>query len=111
LQLGELIQELARTHGAMRTGVSPRYRFDERWKDLRLCLALDGYAKERNEYDIEVARFVPIEPVIEGAEAAEDDLTSSFAIGLSETDEILRLLDNSASAFRGGGFNGSMAQR
>ena len=57
----------------MRTGVSPRRRFDERWQDLRLCLELDGYARERNEYDIELDRLVPIEPIIEGADTVEDD--------------------------------------
>ncbi len=102
-QLGELVQELARTHGSMRTGVSPRCRFDERWNDLRLCLELDGYAKERNEYDIELDRFVPIEPVIEGADAPEDDLTKELRrSGLPGIDEILRLLEVSASAFRSG---------
>ena len=74
-QLEGLVQELARTRDSMRTGVSPRYHFDERWTDLRLCLELDGYAKERDEYEMEQDRFVPIEPIIEGAEAVEDDLT------------------------------------
>ena len=41
-QLEGLVQELARTRDSMRTGISPRYRFDERWTDLRLCLELDG---------------------------------------------------------------------
>ncbi len=34
-QLESLVQELARTRDSMRTGVSPRYHFDERWTDLR----------------------------------------------------------------------------
>ena len=67
-QLEGLVQELARTRNSMRTGVSPRYNFDQRWTDLRLCLELDGYAKERDGYEIEQDRFVPIEPIIEGAE-------------------------------------------
>ena len=83
-QLEGLIQELSRTRDSMRTGVSPRYHFDERWTDLRLCLELDGYAKERDEYEMEQDRFVPIEPIIEGAEAG------------------------SASAFRNSDFNGCL---
>ena len=116
-QLEGLVQELARTHGSMRTGVSPRYGFDDRWDDLRLCLELDGYTKERNEYDsvgdcffpVELDCFVPIEPVIEGADSVEDDLTKELQrSGLSDTEDILRVLDGSASAFRNDDFNGCL---
>ena len=122
LQLGSLVQELARTHGSMRSGVAPRYRFDERWEDLSLCLKLDGYAKEqRNEYGPfgppavqgvegnEVACFVPIEPVIEGADSGEDDLTRELKrSSLSKSEDILQVLGNSADNFRGNDFNGCL---
>ena len=108
-QLGELVQELARTHNSMRAGVTPRYRFDERWKDLRLCLELDGYAKERDECDSELNRFVPTEPIIEDAAAVEDDLTKEIRrSGLDDTEGILRVLDSSATAFLNDDFNGSL---
>ena len=122
LQLGSLVQELARTHDSMRSGVAPRYRFDERWRDLCLCLKLDGYAKEqRNDYGPfgppavqgiegkELACFVPIEPVIEGADPGEDDLIRELKrSGLSESEEIIRVLGNSADNFRGNDFNGCL---
>ena len=93
----------------MRTGVSPRYHFDERWTDLRLCLELDGYAKERDEYEMEQDRFVPIEPIIEGAEAVEDDLTKELRrSGLPDIKGIIQVLDGSASAFRNSDFNGCL---
>lgn len=108
-QLGDLIQELARTQNSMRTSISPRYRFDERWADLRLCLELDGYGKGRNEFGGESDHFVPIEPVIEGVEPIEDDLTRELQrSGLVRVDEILRVLDNSANAFRSGDVNGCL---
>ena len=100
-QLGELIEELGRTRYSMRTSLSPRYRFDERWNDLRLCLALDSYALARDEYGRELDRFVPIEPMIEGAEPVEDDLAKELHLsGLPESEAILRVLDDSADAFR-----------
>ena len=109
LQLEELVQEIARTRNSMRTGVSPRYRFDERWGDFRLCLGLDGYVDERNEYDLEPDRFVPAEPFIEGAYAVEDDLTKELRrSGLPEAEGIIEVLDGSASAFRSGDFSGCL---
>ena len=108
-QLEGLVQELARTRASMRTGVSPRYRFDERWTDLRLCLELDGYAKERDEYAMEQDRFVPIEPNIEGVVAVEDELTKELRrSGLPDVEGILQVLDRSASAFRSSDFNGCL---
>ena len=108
-QLKGLIQELARTGNSMRTEISPRYRFDERWDDLCLCLKLDGYAIERDEYDRELGRFVPVEPVLEGVDAVEDDLTSELRrSGISDIEEILQVLEGSASSFRNRDFNGCL---
>ena len=81
----------------MRTGVSPRYRVDERWTDLRLCLELGGYGKERDEYDREQDRFIPIEPKFEGAAAVEDELTKELRrSGLPDIEGIVQVLDGSA---------------
>ena len=41
--LRSLLEEIARTLGAIRATQSPKYPYDERWHDLRLCLELDGY--------------------------------------------------------------------
>ena len=109
LQLEELVQELARTQGSMRTEISPRYSFNERWDDLCLCLQLDGYTKERDEYGRELGRFVSVEPVLEGVAAIEDDLTKELRrSGLSDIEGILQVLENSASAFRASDFNGCL---
>ncbi|RWD51629.1 MAG: hypothetical protein EOS75_31445 [Mesorhizobium sp.] len=107
-QVGELIQELARTNGSMRTNISPRYRFDERWDDLRLCLELDGYKFAVREHELK-DRFVPIEPMVEGAEPVEDDLVKELRIsGLAKAEDILSVLDGSADAFRRGDHNGCL---
>ena len=49
-QIGSVLGEALRTHGALRYQISPRYRFDERWNDLLLCLELDGYRRGVDEY-------------------------------------------------------------
>lgn len=104
--LGELVQELTRTRRSMRNSVNPRYRFDEHWDDLQRCLELDGYRQERDEYNRKLDHFVPIEPTIDGGEVPEDDLTRELCCSnLSKTEEILRILESSADAFRGEDFN------
>lgn len=108
-QLGELINEISRTRNSMRFDVSPRYRFDDRWNDLKLCLELDGYAKERDGYDRELDRFVPIEPRIEGAEPVEDDLAKEIRQSrLPRADGILRVVEHSSDAFRSRDYNGCL---
>jgi hypothetical protein len=62
LQLGELVQEIARTRATLRSTVSPRYTFDERWQDFCRCLLLDNYSIDRDEYGRELDQFAPIEP-------------------------------------------------
>ena len=108
-QLDGLVQELARTCRSMRTDVSPRYRFDERWKDFLLCLKLDGYTRDQDEYGKNMDRFVLIEPVIDGAVRVEDDLTREIRQSdIPDIDEILQVVEKSASAFRNGDFNGCL---
>lgn len=108
-QLGEILQEIAGTRGSIRSYISPRYRFDERWKDLLLCLELDGYRLGEDEFGRGTGSFVPIEPEIEGVQPVEDDLAAELRrSGLSEADEIARVVDNSADAFRRGDSNGCL---
>jgi len=105
LSIRELMQEIARARGRLRNSVSPRYRFDERWRDLSLCIQLDGYALGRDEYGNELDQFVPIEPALEGADTAEDDLTKELRRSrISKSEDVIRLLEESANLFRSGDF-------
>lgn len=89
-----LIDEVTRTIGDLRNRVSPRYRFDERWNDFEKCLLLDGFKIQEKE-------IITLEPVIEGAQPLEDDLTNELeASGLPTNDEIIRLIRLSAESFR-----------
>ena len=93
-QLVSILDEITRTQGNLRTNVSPKYVYDERWSDVVTCLLLDGYRIENHV-------LIPVEPEIEGAVAVEDDLTHELEkSGLTDVQEIERVLVNSADAFR-----------
>ncbi len=93
-QLLSLLSHMTRTSGDLRNRISPRYRHDERWTDIVNCLMLDGFA-------IEGQSLVPIDPSIDGVEPVEDEFTKELQCsGLSEAEEITRLLNNSADDFR-----------
>lgn len=114
-QAEELVQELARKHDSRRAGVDPHDVFGQRWneqawKEFCLCLKLDGYMMEQDEYGREVDRFIPIEPIVDGATPVEDDLTKELQrSNLANADEVLQVIDNSASAFRDGNFNSCLS--
>ncbi len=98
--VSQLVEELARTRAGVRNNVSPRYRFDERWQDLTLCIELDLYVLGDDGNS-----FVPIEPVLEGAESVEDDLTKELRRSrLDKADEVIRLIEESANLFKTGDF-------
>ena len=108
-QIGNVLGEALRTHGALRYQIAPRYRFDERWHDLLLCLELDGYGPGLDEYGQGSDIFVPTPPAIEGVQAVEDDLAAELRrSGLPDADEIALVIENSADAFRRGDFNGCL---
>ncbi|MBX5168771.1 hypothetical protein HJB84_02680 [Rhizobium sp. NZLR1b] len=108
-QVWELAQELARTRQSIRHTVSPRSLFDERWEDFTLCAKLDGIWLAVDDYGHEIAPFVPLEPTIEGSHPVEDDLSRELRLSqLPDSDEILRLIDDSAKAFLGGDNNGCL---
>ena len=108
-QIGNVLEEALRTHGALRYQISPRYRFDDRWNDLILCLELDGYRRGQDEYERDTDTFVPTEPAIEGVQAVEDDLAAELQrSGLSDAGDIARVIENSADAFLRGDFNGCL---
>ena len=108
-QLGDLVQELGRTFSSIRSGISPRYRFDERWNDFLFSLKLDNYALAGDSYGGNLERFEPIEPTLAGAEPVEDDLTKELQrSGLATVGDILQVLDDSANAFIRGDNNGCL---
>lgn len=89
-----LIDELVRTNGDLRNRVSPRYRFDERWKDFKKCLLLDGF-------NVEEKAILRLEPVIESTEPVEDDLSNELNIStLASATEVIRHIKLSAESFR-----------
>ena len=93
-QLSSLMGEILRTQGTLRYEVSPRYRFDERFDDLKRCLLLDGMRIDGRE-------LIAIEPTIDGTVPLEDDLVRELKkSGLPDREEIARMLNNSAEAFR-----------
>ena len=93
--LESLIQEVISTQRDLRSRVTPKYKFDERWADFEKCLLLDGYKiTESNS-------IVSIEPTIDGVIATEDDLTLELRkSSLSKREEITELLIESANAFK-----------
>lgn len=97
--VSSLLDELTRTRTTVRNGISPRYRYDERWDDLLGCLELDGYVA-KGEYGNHLKQFIPVDPTIAGQEPIEDDLTKALkSSGLPTVDGILSCLDNSTIAF------------
>jgi len=93
-QLHSLLDEIVKTQGYLRSRVSPRYIYDERWDDMVRCLVLDGYR-------VADQTLVSLDPTIEGVTQLEDDLSVELQqSGLTEAQEIVRTMNNSAEAFR-----------
>jgi hypothetical protein len=91
--LHDLLAELIKTRGALRSQISPKYLFDERLKDLEHCLQLDGYLIEGNE-------IKTVQPVIGESSTIEDDLTATIDhSNLPRKQAIIDLIKNSAQAF------------
>jgi hypothetical protein len=107
--IGALTQELARTRQSIRHAVSPKHLFDERWHDFVFSMNLDGNALVVDNHGSVAAAFIPIEPVIDGSGAPEDDLTRELQQSdLAATEEVLRLIEVSAQDFIDGKYNGCL---
>jgi len=90
LVLGEVVE----TSGDLRARVNPKYRFDERMRDLTQCLLLDGYL-------IEEKRLIQTDPSIADAMPFEDDLITALQnSGISRAQEIIAKINDSTNAFR-----------
>ena len=90
----QVLAEVVATQGDLRTRVNPKYRFEERIRDLKQCLLLDGYI-------IQDERLVQTDPSISDAAPLEDDLIDALQnSGAPRAQEIIAKINDSASAFR-----------
>ncbi|MCA1997995.1 MAG: hypothetical protein LDL56_12305 [Armatimonadetes bacterium] len=107
--LSDLVQELARTHDAVRSTFQTKYVHDQWWAELERSLALDGYAREPGTRGSSASGFVPIDPAMAGTSAPDDLLTSLLREAIPDApSELSRLIDQSAEAFIRGDWNGSL---
>ena len=89
-----VLDEVVRTNGDLSNQVKPRYRFTERYDDLRRCLVLDGFLVRERE-------LVPIDPSISDSAPIEDDLVAGIKVADLDPDgEIVGKLNDSAQSFR-----------
>jgi hypothetical protein len=89
-----LVGEIARTIGGLRSRVSPKYTYDERFEDLQRCAYLDGYVFENQ-------KVIPVDPTIVGIAPLEDDLTKILdSSKLGGAADVIGKLNDSASSFR-----------
>lgn len=89
-----IIDEVVRTNGDLSNQIKPRYRFTERYEDLKRCLSLDGYAVGERE-------LLPLDPSINDTPPIEDDLHRALKSSrLEGADEISCKLNDSAESFR-----------
>lgn len=89
-----MLEEIARTSGDLRARINPKYRYNERLTDLRLCLQLDGYL-------LEDKRLMRTDPSIGDAPSLSDDLIQELnASGLSAVNDIVEKINASSESFR-----------
>lgn len=97
--LDSIISELISTKQDLRSRISPKYKFDERWNDFEKCLFLDGYKIENNI-------LISIEPNIDGVIPLEDDFTIEInSSTFSKKEDVKRLINESAEAFKNSDYN------
>ncbi len=97
--LDSIISELISTKQDLRSRISPKYKFDERWNDFEKCLFLDGYKIENNI-------LISIEPNIDGVITLEDDFTIEInSSTFSKKEDVKRLINESAEAFKNSDYN------
>ena len=88
-KLISVLNEIEITHGDLRYQVNPRYRFDERWRELELSLELDGYRMTNGS-------LIEIEPSLPEQVIMEDDLTDLIeSSSLDSRKSIVECIGNS----------------
>ncbi|SDM41269.1 hypothetical protein [Halarsenatibacter silvermanii] len=101
----DIIDEILRVRRTYRNKVNPKYKFDERWGELKRCLLLEGLKIEEGE-------LKRVEPEIEGSNSAEENLKKEILNSdLQKRDDIVLLIENSSDAFikPEPDFNGSLS--
>jgi hypothetical protein len=94
-----LIEEICHSTRMFRAAINRKYIYDERWTDLERCLLLDGY-RITGDYSAGYG-IIAVDPTIAGAAAIDDDLSAELRrSNLTDREEIVRLMDNSANDFR-----------
>lgn len=89
-----VLDEVVRTNGDLSNQIKPRYRFNERYDDLKRCVTLDGYRVEERE-------LTPLDPSVSDTPPIEDDLVIGIkATDLDPTNAIIGKLNDSAESFR-----------
>lgn len=90
-----VLTEVVATTGDLRARVNPKYRFDERYRDLEQCLLLDGYI-------IQEKKLIQTDPSISDAAPLEDSLITALksSCALCRAQEIIDKINDSAHAFR-----------
>ena len=89
-----VLDEVVRTNGDLSNQIKPRYRFTERYDDLKRCLLLDGFLVRERE-------LVPVDPSISDSAPIEDDLVAGIKVtDLDPHGEIVGKLNASAESFR-----------
>ena len=102
-----LIKEIVSTQKDLRSRISPKYKFEERWEDFTKCLFLDGYKITENN------TIISIEPEVTGIVAMEDELTNEIKkSSLSKKDAIVKLIIESEEAFKNASpdYNGCLSK-
>ncbi|MBX2832923.1 MAG: hypothetical protein KTR23_17495 [Rhodospirillales bacterium] len=89
-----ILRECVGTKNDLRSRISPKNKFDERWNDLRQCLLLDGYLVEDDQLST-------IDPTIGDTSPIDDDLIKALKTSeLPDAAEIISRIQRSTDAFR-----------
>lgn len=88
-----LLVEVVETEGALRSAVTPRYVFDQRFKDFSRWLAHDGWA-------VEDGQIKSVGPAVEETTGLRDELLEGLAASPLDTDRaVTKCLNDSATSF------------
>ncbi|MBX8493785.1 hypothetical protein [Pseudomonas cichorii] len=93
-KLKYVLDEVTRTYKDLRSHVSPKERFDERYDDLKKCLLLDGFVVENKQ-------LLMLDPSIRDAPPVDDELIAVLQqLGLPRCDGVIQKINDSTDAFR-----------